>query len=319
MRTRMIGAALLLVSTVCAAREARAQYVEHKVLTLDGAKRVIAAAVTEARRSGGTGVIALVDDGGNLMAVERLDDTFPAGANISIGKARTAALFKKPSKAFEDIIGKGRTAMVALTDFTPLQGGVPITVDDRVVGAIGVSGAASAQRDEEIALAGARALDAYAAAAASDALHASTGSSDVANASPAGSADGARAAASSSRVQYFPSARVREAFAKGEVLFDGSGTNYMVHASRREAAGQAEVHVRDTDLIYVLDGATTFVTGGSVVDGKTTAPDEIRGAAIAGGDTRRLAKGDVVIVPNGTPHWFKEVDGPVLYYVVKVR
>jgi mannose-6-phosphate isomerase-like protein (cupin superfamily) len=93
----------------------------------------------------------------------------------------------------------------------------------------------------------------------------------------------------------------------------------MVHASRRDAAGQAEVPVRDTDVIYVIEGSTTFVTGGTVVGGKTTAPDEIRGTAVENGDPRRLGKGDVIIVPNGTPHWFKEVDGPVLYYVVKVR
>jgi glc operon protein GlcG len=285
----MRGALFLVASVLITTAETRAQYVEHKTLTLDGAKRAIAGAVTEAKRSGGTGVIAVVDDGGNLMAVERLDGTFGAGANISIGKARTAALFKKPSKAFEDIIGKGRTAMVALADFTPLQGGVPITVGDQIVGAIGVSGAASAQRDEEIAIAGASALE---------------------TSSPR---------AGTPLVEYFPNERVRDAFAKGAVLFDGDGTNYMVHASRRDAAGQAEVHLRDTDIIYVLDGATTFVTGGTVVDGKTTAPDEIRGAAIEGGDTRRLAKGDVMVVPNGTPHWFKDVDGPVLYYVVKVR
>jgi mannose-6-phosphate isomerase-like protein (cupin superfamily) len=120
-------------------------------------------------------------------------------------------------------------------------------------------------------------------------------------------------------VTYFPADRVAAAFAKGAVLFDGQGRNYMVHASRREAAGQAEVHTRDTDIIYVLAGSTTFVTGGTVVDGRTTAPDEIRGAAIEDGESRRLSKGDVIIVPNGTPHWFKAVEGPVLYYVVKVR
>ena len=120
-------------------------------------------------------------------------------------------------------------------------------------------------------------------------------------------------------VTYFPAADVSAAFAKGAVLFDGAGTNYMVHASRRDAAGQAEVHVKDTDVIYVLDGAPIFVTGGTVVDGKTIAPDEIRGSAVQDGEMRRLAKGDVIIVPHGTPHWFKEVDGPVLYYVVKVR
>src|SRR5438067_13568613 len=120
-------------------------------------------------------------------------------------------------------------------------------------------------------------------------------------------------------VTYFPADKVSAAFAKGTVLFDGDGRNYMVHASRRDAAGQAEVHVKDTDIIYMLDGSTTFVTGGTVIGGKTTAPDEIRGTSVEHGETRRLGKGDVIIVPNGTPHWFKDVDGPVLYYVVKVR
>jgi glc operon protein GlcG len=115
--------------------------------------------VAEAKSKNAPGAaIAVVDDGGNLVAVERLDNTFAAGANISIGKARTAALFKRPTKVFEDIINKGRTTMVALSDFTPLQGGVPIVIDGQVIGAIGVSGAASAQQDEELAIAGANAL-----------------------------------------------------------------------------------------------------------------------------------------------------------------
>jgi glc operon protein GlcG len=294
MPKRTTHGTLLALALLLGSATGHAQYTDHKSLTLDGAQRVMADATAEAKRSGGTAVIAIVDDGGNLMAVERLDDTFAAGANISIGKARTAALFKKPSKAFEDIIGNGRTAMVALNDFTPLQGGVPITVDDHVVGAIGVSGAASAQRDEEIALAGARALDSR-------------------------SAEGAPKGQAGARVEYFPSDLVRDAFAKGAVLYDGKGANYMVHASRREKPGQGEVHTRDTDIIYVLDGTTTFVTGGTLVEGKPIAADEIRGSAIDGGESRRLGKGDVVIVPNGTPHWFKEVTEPVLYYVVKVR
>ncbi len=128
-----------------------------KSLSLEGAKQAIAAAVAQARKAGATGVVAVVDDGGNLMALERIDGTFAAGANISIGKARTAALFKKPTKFFEDVIGKGRYAMTAV-DFTPLQGGIPIVVDGQVVGGIGVSGASSAQQDEEFALAGANAL-----------------------------------------------------------------------------------------------------------------------------------------------------------------
>lgn len=138
---------------------AHAQTAQKKALNLDGAKQAIAAAVAEAKKLNAPGAaIAVVDDGGNLMAVERLDNTFAAGALISIGKARTAALFKRPTKAFEEIINKGRTAMTTLNDFTPLQGGVPITVDGQIVGAIGVSGAASAQQDEELAIAGAAAL-----------------------------------------------------------------------------------------------------------------------------------------------------------------
>lgn len=137
----------------------QAQVADKKGLTLEGAKKVIAAAVAEAKQKNAPGgVIAVVDEGGNLVALERLDGTFAAGANISIGKARTSALFKKPTKVFEDIINKGRTAMTALTDFTPLQGGIPIIVSDQIIGAVGVSGAASAQQDEELAIAGANAL-----------------------------------------------------------------------------------------------------------------------------------------------------------------
>src|SRR6516164_9461991 len=131
---------------------------EKKSLTLEGARKVIAAAEAYAKEHNAPGgAIAVVDDGGNLMALERLEGTFSAGANISIGKARTAVMFKKPSKVFEDLINKGRTTMVALKDFTPLQGGIPIVVVGQIVGGVGVSGASSAQQDEELAIAGARA------------------------------------------------------------------------------------------------------------------------------------------------------------------
>src|SRR2546425_237053 len=125
----------------------QAQVVNKKTLTLEGARQVIAAAEAEAKTKKAPGaVIAVVDDGGNLMALERLDNTFAAGANISIGKARTAVLFKRPTKAFEEVINKGLTAMTTLNDFTPLQGGIPIIVDGQIIGALGVSGAASAAR-----------------------------------------------------------------------------------------------------------------------------------------------------------------------------
>lgn len=117
-------------------------------------------------------------------------------------------------------------------------------------------------------------------------------------------------------VTYIESSMVASAFAKGAPLVEVAG--YKIHASRREAPGMAEIHVRDTDILYVLEGTATMVTGGSVPDAGVTAPDELRGSAIVGGDVRVLRKGDVFIVPNGTPHWFREVDGPFLYYVVKV-
>lgn len=278
----------LVVALALLPARAHAQVTDKKALTLDGARKAIAGATAEARRLGAPGgVIAVVDDGGNLMALERMEGTFAAGANISVGKARTAALFKKPTRNFEEIIGKGRTSMVALTDFTPLQGGVPILVDGQVVGGIGVSGAASAQQDEELAIAGANALGA---------------------AGPNGK---------SSPVTHLGMVQVAAAFAKGAPLVEVGA--YKVHASRRDAAGQAEIHTKDTDIIHVLEGRATFVTGGNVVDGKTTAPEEIRGSSIEGGEKRRLGKGDVIIVPRGTPHWFREVEAPFVYYVVKVR
>ena len=129
-----------------------------KVLTLDGARQVIIAAIAAAKDKHSTAAIAVVDDGGNLVALERLDGTFAAGPNIAIGKARTAVLFQHPSKVFEDIIAKGRTAMVALNDFTPLQGGVPITVDGQIVGGVGVSGATNADEDQALAAAAAAAV-----------------------------------------------------------------------------------------------------------------------------------------------------------------
>src|SRR5262249_57173244 len=130
---------------------ATAQTVEKKTLTLQGAEQVIAAAKAEAKKlQAPGGVIAVVDDGGNLMALERLDGTFAAGANISIGKARTAVQFKRPTRFFEELInssGKGRTVMTALSDFTPLIGGVPIEVDGTIVGGVRVSGPALATQD----------------------------------------------------------------------------------------------------------------------------------------------------------------------------
>src|SRR6516162_3443708 len=150
---------LMFIGTILIGAITQAQVVERKSLNLDGAKKAIAAAVDYAKKVNAPGgVIAVADEGGNLMALERLDGTFAMGATISIGKARTAVLFKKPTRFFEELINKGRTAMTAVDGFTPLIGGIPVVIDGQVVGGIGVSGAASANQDEELALAGANAV-----------------------------------------------------------------------------------------------------------------------------------------------------------------
>jgi glc operon protein GlcG len=290
---RITLAALIVLSV---ALIANAQTFDKKALTIEGAKKVIAGAVAYAKKNNAPGgVIAVVDEGGNLMALERLDGTFAAGANISIGKARTAVLFKRPTKAFEDIIKNGRTAMVALPDayFTPLQGGVPITINGQIVGGVGVSGAASAQQDEELAMAGA---NVFAETKVTDGT--------PANALP---------------VIFYDARQVSTSFSNGAALLDASDRHYMVHTSRRDKPGSAEIHGLDTDIIYVLQGTATFVTGGTAVDAKEISPNEIRGSRIEGGVTRQLSKGEVIIVPNNTPHWFKEVNGEFLYYTIKVR
>jgi len=283
---------LLIVALPSLAASGDAPVSEKKGLTLDGARKVIAAAEAYAKAHGAPGgAIAVVDDGGNLMALERLDGTFSAGPKISIGKARTAVLFKKPTKFFEDLINKGRTTMVALEDFTPLQGGIPIIVTGEIVGGIGVSGASSAQQDEEVAIAGAEAAKNF--------------SADP----PAGSQAG---------VTCFPKEEVNTSFSTGAELYRPDG-NYTIITSRRDSPGMVEVHEKDSDLIYVVKRSATFITGGTLLDGKHMAENEIRGNQLNGGASQNLAAGDVIVVPAGTPHWFREVQPPFLYYTVKVR
>jgi glc operon protein GlcG len=131
-------------------------------LTLEGAKRAAMAAIAYARSHGAPGgAVAVVDAGGHTLYLERLDGTFAAAAEVSIGKARTAVNFGKPTRGLEEAINKGRAALLPVADvtwFTPLQGGVPIVVNGQVIGGIGVSGALSQQQDEEVAMAGAQAI-----------------------------------------------------------------------------------------------------------------------------------------------------------------
>ncbi len=278
-------ALLVLLSFVSAPR---AQLLDKKVLTLEAAEKVAAAAVAEAKKRNATVVVVVVDDGGYPLVLKRLDDTQVASVEVGIGKARTAAIFRRPSRVFEDQIKNGRVASLVLPGATPLQGGVPLMVGGKTVGAIGVSGN-TPQEDEDIAMAGAMAF----------AATTSLGKTEL------------------PKISYFPATNVSKAFEKGMPLSEIA--NYKVHASHREGPGLVEVHTRDTDIIYVLEGSATLVTGGTIVDGKNIEPEELRGTNISGGEAHRIARGDVIIVPQGTPHWFKEVRGPINYYVVKVR
>lgn len=134
-----------------------AQVLETKNISLDAAKKIVAEAVKFAKSVNAPGgAIAVVDNGGNLVYLERLDGTFAAASEVATKKANTSATFKAPSSKLENSINGGRQALITV-GHTFLQGGIPIIFDGQVIGAIGVSGSASAQQDEDIANAGAKA------------------------------------------------------------------------------------------------------------------------------------------------------------------
>jgi glc operon protein GlcG len=257
-------------------------------LTLTDAQRVMTGALNYARSHNAPGAaVAIVDEGGSIVLLQRLDNTFPSAPNISIGKARTAAGFHKATRDLEKIVNGGRvtmTALPAVTTFTPLQGGVPLMTGNAYVGAVGVSGGASAQQDDEIAQAGA---DAFVTAPTADAKSTS----------------------------FIPAKEVKLALSRNGSLL--STPEYKVNASRRDSAGQAEIHLQDTDIFYILSGSANLVTGGEVIDAKTTEPNEIRGTRIEGGTTQEIRPGDVISIARGVPHWFRTVNSPLEYYVVK--
>jgi glc operon protein GlcG len=278
MKKLMVMTAALLVAVNALAVDLP----EKKVLTLEAAKQVAAAAADEAQRRHARVVIAVVDDGGYPVYLERGNGAQVASSQVAIDKARTAAIYRRPSKVFEEQVSHGRVSALALSGAAPLQGGLPLVAGDAVVGAIGVSGE-TPQEDEDIARIGAEALAAGTAAAP---------------------------------VTYLDHAAVVAAFAHGAPLLETP--EYKVHASRRAEPGLVEVHEYETDVVYVLEGEATFVTGGRLLDGKVIAPGEIRGSQLEGGNVQQLAPGDVVVVPRGTPHWFRAIQkAPFLYFVVK--
>ena len=147
--SRLLGVAFAL-----AAFSVQAQLVDRKALTLAEAKKAVAAGIEEAKKNNWAVVVVVVDDAGAVLSLDRLETAQRPSVEIAIGKARTAALFRRPSAAMEEAIAKGRTALLSVDGFVFLQGGVPILINGETIGAVGVSGVQS-QQDEQVAKAGA--------------------------------------------------------------------------------------------------------------------------------------------------------------------
>ena len=147
---------LLLIAILLFSIPSKAQVLSAKNISLEAAKKVVAEAVVYAKANNAPGgAIAVVDAGGNLVYLEKLDNTFAAASEVAIKKANTAALFKAASSKLENSINGGRQALITV-GHTFLQGGIPIMYQGQVIGAVGVSGSASAQQDEDMANAGAK-------------------------------------------------------------------------------------------------------------------------------------------------------------------
>lgn len=150
---KQIAIALLLAMPYAV----QAQLVDRKALTLAEARKAVAAATAEAKANNWNVVIAVVDDAGYPLTIDRLDNTQRPSVDIAVGKARSAALFRRPSAAMEESINKGRTALLSAEGYIFMQGGVPIVVNGEVIGAVGVSGV-RADQDEQVATAGVKAV-----------------------------------------------------------------------------------------------------------------------------------------------------------------
>jgi uncharacterized protein GlcG (DUF336 family)/uncharacterized RmlC-like cupin family protein len=247
---------------------------EVPALTQEGAKLAAEAVGAAAAERGVAPVVSAVDAGGALIYLHRPDEAQVASVEVTTDKARTAAIYRRPSKDFEDQASGGRPSALHLARAVPLQGGMPILYDGHVVGAIGVSGASSADEDQELAVIGANAL-----------------------ASPSGRTNGAA---------FFASDDVRRKFETGGLLLETHA--YKIDAGRREAPGGPELHEHEVDVMRVVEGSATVITGG-----------KIKGDRIEGGKPQQVSEGDVIAIPNGLPHQFVEVTDPFLYFVVKVE
>jgi uncharacterized protein GlcG (DUF336 family) len=266
---------------------------EVPALTYEGARLAAEAAGAVATQRGVAPVVAAVDAGGELVYLWRPDAAQVASVNVATDKARTAAIYRRPSKDFEDQATGGRPSALHLARAVPLQGGMPIMHDGVVVGAIGVSGASSADEDQELAVLGV------------EAAHAAAASGGGAN----GAGNGGAA--------FFDRGTLRAKFAEGGLLLDAE--RYKLDAGRRVEPGEVEFHERVVDVMHVVQGTATVVTGGEMRDAREVAPGELRAPAVEGGTRQELAEGDVLAIPNGVPHQFVDVSDPFLYFVVKVQ
>jgi glc operon protein GlcG len=268
-----------------AGSQARVSVLRVPAISQQGARIAAEASGAEATRRGVAPVVAVVDAGGELIHLWRPDGAQVASVQVATDKARTAALFRRPSKDFEDQAASGRPSALHLAGGVPLQGGFPVVVDGVVAGAVGVSGASSADEDSDLARIGVAALLA--------------------------------AKEEPPPVTHVSAAALAERFAAGGVFVDAGA--YQLDAGRRTAPGQVEWHERVTDVMHVVSGTATVVTGGDWVEPRQVAPGEIRAARVDGGTKHRLAEGDVFVIPAGVPHWFTEVSDPFHYLVTKVQ
>ncbi len=257
-------------------------------LTYAGARLAAEEAGGVATGRGVSPVVAVVDGGGELVYLWRPDRAQVASVGVATDKARTAAIYRRPSKDFEAQATGGRPSALHLARAVPLQGGIPLEVGGEVVGAIGVSGASSADEDQELALAG--------AAAFAGALE------------PGGNGNGAA---------YFSNETLRQRFEQGGLLLDTDG--FKIDAGRRTEPGEVEYHERFVDVMHVVQGTASVVTGGALVEPREVADGELRASSVEGGTRHELAEGDVLAIPSGVPHQFVEVSDPFLYFVVKVE
>ena len=234
--------------------------IEVPALTYEAARRVAETVGTAATDRSVAPVVAVTDAEGHLVYLWRPDAAQVASVDVATDKARTAAIYRRPSKDFEDQASTGRPSALHLARAVPLQGGMPLLAGGHVIGAVGVSGASSADEDHELAVLGSEA----------PLLH------DAAT--------------------FIPKQKVHEQFQTGGLLL--RTPSYKLDAGRRTGPGAVELHDDETDIMHVVRGRATVVTGE---------------------DEYLVNEGDVLVIPDGVPHQFVDVTGPFLYFVTKVR